>query len=116
MYFSDKILSDNLFDVITVFKLHDNIENVEEKIKYIEDAFDSLRTGGLIIFNDKKNFSIDNILISLKKQYKHCQYSSIVATKLDKKRNIPHYSDIIVDELKKENKFRENVINVIQKQ
>ena len=116
VYFSDKILLDNLFDVITVFKLHDNIENVEEKIKYIEDAFDSLRTGGLIIFNDKKNFSIDNILISLKKQYKHCQYSSIVATKLDKKRNIPHYSDIIVDELKKENKFRENVINVIQKQ
>ena len=52
---------------------------------------------------------------NLSDNLEHSQYSSIVATKHNEKKNIAHYSDIIFNELKSENSTRNDVINVLQK-
>ena len=59
--------------------------------------------------------SPDEALKLIPRDYEYTQYSSIVGTKLDIHKNIPHYSDLIMAELKNENQSRKNVINVFQK-
>tara|TARA_B100000029_G_scaffold515548_1_gene623198 strand:- start:1042 stop:2190 length:1149 start_codon:yes stop_codon:yes gene_type:complete len=110
---SNEIGLSNNYDVVTIFNLHDKIDD-ESKNKLINKLMQNLNQEGLMILYNEKDSVIANILKS-NNNYEHFHYSSIVATRLNEKRDIPHYSDIIFNELKDENKSRKKVINVIQK-
>tara|TARA_B100001250_G_C19809106_1_gene794908 strand:- start:552 stop:1703 length:1152 start_codon:yes stop_codon:yes gene_type:complete len=109
-------LSQN-FDVITMINILDNKSDSEKKC-YVDDMFNKLNRNGILILQDNGSSNMetfDKITASIIDSSVHSQYSSIVATKLNTNINIPHYSDIIFEELKNENISRNNVINVFQK-
>ena len=95
----------------------DNKSDSEKKC-YVDDMFNKLNRNGILILQDNGSSNMetfDKITASIIDSSVHSQYSSIVATKLNTNINIPHYSDIIFEELKNENISRNNVINVFQK-
>ena len=109
-------LSQN-FDVITMINILDNKSDSEKKC-CVDDIFNKLNKNGILILQDNGNSNMetfDKVTASIINSSVHSQYSSIVATKLNTNINIPHYSDIIFEELKNENISRNNVINVFQK-
>lgn len=109
-------LSQN-FDVITMINILDNKSDSEKKC-CVDDVFNKLNKNGILILQDNGSSNMetfDKITASIINSSVHSQYSSIVATKLNTNINIPHYSDIIFEELKNENISRNNVINVFQK-
>ena len=91
---------------------------ISNKKEIIKNAFANLNKNGVLVirdisFNDNEFMSeVNNMLPTTSK---HSQYSSLVATKHNSKIDIPHYSDIIFDELKNENNHRKNVFNIFQK-
>jgi len=109
-------LSQN-FDVITMINILDNKSDSKKKC-CVDDVFNKLNKNGILILQDNGSSNMetfDKITASIINSSVHSQYSSIVATKLNTNINIPHYSDIIFEELKNENISRNNVINVFQK-
>ncbi len=102
------------YDVITMINILKK-KNVNDRKHYVNESIKNLNKNGVLILYDKDIESFDNNLRSTLNDYEISQYSSIVGTKLDIKKDIPHYSDLILKELKNENQSRENVINVIQK-
>ena len=94
--------------------LYDKSEN--EKLSIIADLIGSLNKNGIVVIRDsafdKKEFceKIKNDLNVNELD----QYSSIVAAKHIKDKKIAHYSDIIYDELNKENQSRHSVFNIIR--
>ena len=104
-------------DIITIIDVTDK-NYISNKKEIIKNAFANLNKNGVLVirdisFNDNEFMSeVNNMLPTTSK---HSQYSSLVATKHNSKIDIPHYSDIIFDELKNENNHRKNVFNIFQK-
>ena len=92
-----------------------NKKNDNEKKPYLNEVIQRLKKDGLLIIFNEAQESPDEALKLIPRDYEYTQYSSIVGTKLDIHKNIPHYSDLIMTELKNENQSRKNVINVFQK-
>ena len=94
--------------------LYDKSEN--EKLSIIADLKGSLNKNGIVVIRDsafdKKEFC-EKIKNNLNVNELD-QYSSIVAAKHIKDKKIAHYSDIIYDELNKENQSRQSVFNIIR--
>ena len=108
---------DQNFDIITMINILDKKSDSEKK-SCVDDMFNKLNKNGILILQDNGSSNVetfDKITASIINSSVHSQYSSIVATKLNTNINIPHYSDIIFEELKNENISRNNVINVFQK-
>ena len=102
------------YDVITMINVL-NKKNDNEKKPYLNEVIQRLKKDGLLIIFNEEQESPDEALKLIPRDYEYTQYSSIVGTKLDIHKNIPHYSDLIMAELKNENQSRKNVINVFQK-
>ena len=108
---------DQNFDIITMINILDK-KSDSEKNGCVDDMFNKLNKNGILILQDNGSSNVetfDKITASIINSSVHSQYSSIVATKLNTNINIPHYSDIIFEELKNENISRNNVINIFQK-
>ena len=108
---------DQNFDIITMINILDKKSDSEKK-SCVDDMFNKLNKDGILILQDNGSSNVetfDKITASIINSSVHSQYSSIVATKLNTNINIPHYSDIIFEELKNENISRNNVINIFQK-
>ena len=108
---------DQNFDIITMINILDKKSDSEKK-SCVDDMFNKLNKNGILILQDNGSSNVemfDKITASIINSSVHSQYSSIVATKLNTNINIPHYSDIIFEELKNENISRNNVINIFQK-
>jgi len=95
-----------------VFDTEHNVFLIDEKFcneglsKHVmSKALDSLQNDGFIII---VNRHIEN-------DYKSSDYSHTVGTRLKTGYDIPHYSDLIFDELKAENENRESAVQVIHK-
>ena len=108
-------VSEKKYDIITMIdSLCGKSEN--EKLSIISDLKSSLNKKGIVVIKDsafdKKEFceKIKNDLNVNELD----QYSSIVAAKHIKDKKIAHYSDIIFDELNKENQSRQSVFSIIQ--
>ena len=71
----------------------------------IAKALDSLQNDGFIIIVNRH----------IQNNYKSSDHSHTVGTKLKTGYDIPHYSDLIFDELKAENENRELAVQVIHK-
>ena len=71
----------------------------------ISKALDSLQNDGFIIIVNRHT----------ENNYKSSDYSHTVGTKLKNGYDIPHYSDLIFDELKVENENRGTAVQVIHK-
>ena len=102
------------YDVITMINVL-NKKDDNEKKPYLNEVIQRLKKDGLLIIFNEAQESPDEALKLIPRDYEYTQYSSIVGTKLDIHKNIPHYSDLIMAELKNENQSRKNVINVFQK-
>ena len=108
---------DQNFDIITMINILDKKSDSEKK-SCVNDTFNKLNKNGILILQDNGSSNVETfnkITASIINSSVHSQYSSIVATKLNTNINIPHYSDIIFEELKNENISRNNVINIFQK-
>lgn len=108
---------DQNFDIITMINILDKKSDSEKK-SCVDDMFNKLNKDGILILQDNGSSNVetfDKITASIINSSVHSQYSSIVATKLNTNINIPHYSDIIFEELKNENISRNNIINIFQK-
>ena len=108
---------DQNFDIITMINILDKKSDSEKK-SCVDDMFNKLNKNGILILQDNGSSNVETfnkITASIINSSVHSQYSSIVATKLNTNINIPHYSDIIFEELKNENISRNNVINIFQK-
>ena len=108
-------VSEKKYDIITMIdSLYDKSEN--EKLSIIADLKGSLNNNGIVVIRDsafdKKEFC-EKIKNNLNVN-EFDQYSSIVAAKHIKDKKIAHYSDIIYDELNKENQSRHSVFNIIR--
>ena len=116
-YKSNQIEFNGQYNVISMINILNDIAG-KEKINLIIKAFNGLNNNGVLIIQDKSfnntKFTED-LFSSLPNTFEHSQYSSIVATKHNKKINIAHYSDIILNELKSENSTRNDVINILEK-
>ena len=108
-------VSEKKYDIITMIdSFYDKSEN--EKLSIIADLKGSLNNNGIVVIRDsafdKKEFC-EKIKNNLNVN-EFDQYSSIVAAKHIKDKKIAHYSDIIYDELNKENQSRHSVFNIIR--
>ena len=74
-------------------------------LKSVDKALDSLQNDGFIIIVNRH----------IQNNYKSSDYSHTVGTKLKTGYDIPHYSDLIFDELKAENENRGTAVQVIHK-
>ena len=116
-YKSNQVEFNDQYDVISMVNIFDQISD-KEKINFIIQAYDGLNNNGILVIKDKSFNNIkftQDLFNNLSDNLEHSQYSSIVATKHNEKKNIAHYSDIIFNELKSENSTRNDVINVLQK-
>ena len=108
-------VSEKRYDIITMIdSLCDKSEN--EKLSIISNLKSLLNKNGIVVIRDsafdKKEFC-EKIKNNLNVNELD-QYSSIVAAKHTKDKKIAHYSDIIFDELIKENQSRQSVFNIIR--
>ena len=88
-----------------VFLIDEKFCNEDLSKQIISKALDSLQNDGFIIIVNRHT----------ENNYKSSDYSHTVGTKLKNGYDIPHYSDLIFDELKVENENRETAVQVIHK-
>ena len=88
-----------------VFLIDEKFCNEDLSKHIIDKALDSLQNDGFIIIVNRH----------IQNNYKSSDYSHTVGTKLKTGYDIPHYSDLIFDELKAENENRESAVQVIHK-
>ena len=88
-----------------VFLIDEKFFNEDLSKHIIGKALDSLQNDGFIIIVNRH----------IQNNYKSSDYSHTVGTKLKTGYDIPHYSDLIFDELKAENENRGSAVQVIHK-
>ena len=88
-----------------VFLIDEKFCNEDLSKHIIAKALDSLQNDGFIIIVNRH----------IQNNYKSSDHSHTVGTRLKTGYDIPHYSDLIFDELKAENENRESAVQVIHK-
>ena len=115
-YLPKKIPSDYKHMITNI----DNVElNNEHNVILIDEKFIDEEKSQALIKISLNALTDDGYIILINKQYendyKSCQHSHTVGTKLKTGYDIPHYSDLIFKELQDENQNRESAIQVIYK-
>jgi hypothetical protein len=88
-----------------VFLIDEKFYNQDASKQIISKALDGLGNDGFIIIVNRH----------IVNNYRSSDYSHTVGTKLKTGYDIPHYSDLIFDELKAENENRGTAVQVIHK-
>ena len=88
-----------------IFLIDEKFYNQDASKQIISKALDGLGNDGFIIIVNRH----------AENNYKSSDYSHTVGTRLKTGYDIPHYSDLIFDELKVENENRGTAVQVIHK-